>query len=77
MLRDKLKRLREAKGLTQVQVASKVGITYAYLSMLESGVKRNPSLAVLQRLAKALGVSVWKLLSKEIAGPQKGRPGTY
>ncbi len=64
MLKDRLKRLREAKGLTQVQLASTAGITYAYLSMLETGAKRNPSLATLQRLAKALGLSVGELLKQ-------------
>lgn len=59
-----LKRLREAKGLTQPEVARRAGITDEYVSMLESGVRRNPSLAVLIRIAKVLGVSVSELLEK-------------
>ena len=34
-----------------------------YLTRLETGKKVNPSLAILRRLAKALGVSVPELLS--------------
>jgi transcriptional regulator with XRE-family HTH domain len=62
MLTQALKILRQTKGLTQEELAKKAKITHAYLSMLESGAKRNPSLEVLQRLAKALGVSVGELL---------------
>ncbi len=62
-LGDALRRLREAKGLTQVELAKRANITDEYLSMLESGVRRNPSLAVLRRLARALGVSVGELMA--------------
>ena len=64
MLSHVLKTLREAKGLTQEELAKRTGVTREYLTMLESGARRNPSLAVLQRLAKALGVSVAELLEK-------------
>ena len=57
-----LKTLREASGLNQVALAKKARVTTAYVSLLESGKKKNPSLAVLQRLAKALGVPVTELL---------------
>jgi transcriptional regulator with XRE-family HTH domain len=58
-----LKALRKAKGLNQVQLAKQARITTAYVNMLESGKKGNPSLAILQRLAKALGVPITHLLS--------------
>ena len=57
-----LKSLREDKGLNQVELAKKAKVTTAYVSMLEAGKKKNPSLGVLQRLAKALGVPVTELL---------------
>ena len=53
-----IKTLREEKGLSQKALAERVGVTDAYITMLETGVRKNPSLAVLQRLAKALGVPV-------------------
>jgi len=37
-------------------------VTSVYLSQLENGRKENPSVAVLQRLAKALRVPVTELL---------------
>jgi transcriptional regulator with XRE-family HTH domain len=61
-LRTVLRTLREQKGLTQDQVAKRAGVTKPYLSQLESGARKNPSLPVLKRLAKALGVPVTALL---------------
>ena len=61
---NRLKVLRQAKGLTQVELAEKAGITQAYLAQLEAGVRGNPSLVVIQRLAQALGVRVLDLLKE-------------
>jgi transcriptional regulator with XRE-family HTH domain len=57
-----LKTTREAKGLTQLELAKRAKVTNVYLSQLEQGRKKNPSLAVLTRIAKALGVPVTELL---------------
>ena len=58
----RLKALREQHGLTKTAVAKQAKMTVAYLSMLESRDKVNPTLATLQRLAKALKVTVAKLV---------------
>jgi XRE family transcriptional regulator, master regulator for biofilm formation len=57
-----LKTLRERKGLSLDAVAKQAKVTKPYLSMLESGRRKNPSLDVLKRLARALGVNVAALL---------------
>jgi transcriptional regulator with XRE-family HTH domain len=57
-----LKGRREALELTREQLAKRAKVTTAYVSMIEAGKRKNPSLAVLQRLAKALGVPVTELL---------------
>jgi transcriptional regulator with XRE-family HTH domain len=57
-----IKKLREAKGLTQEQVAKQAKVTKNYITMLERGARRSPSLPVLRRLAKALSVPVGDLL---------------
>jgi transcriptional regulator with XRE-family HTH domain len=54
--------LRQGKGLTQVELAKKAKVERTYLTKLETGVKANPSLDILKRLAKALGVPVTALL---------------
>jgi len=57
-----LKTLRHEKGMTQDEVARRAKVTKPYLSQLETRVRKNPSLPVLKRLAKALGVPVTALL---------------
>jgi transcriptional regulator with XRE-family HTH domain len=57
-----LKERREGLGFTREQLAKKAKVTTAYVSMMEAGKRKNPSLVVLQRLAKALGVPVAELL---------------
>jgi transcriptional regulator with XRE-family HTH domain len=54
--------LREGKGFTQRDLAAKAKVTPGYIAQLEMGLKKNPSLPVLKRLAKALGVPVTELL---------------
>jgi transcriptional regulator with XRE-family HTH domain len=61
-LRTVLKGLRQERGLTQEKVAKRAKVTRFYISQLETGLRTSPSLPVLQRLAKALGVPVTKLL---------------
>jgi transcriptional regulator with XRE-family HTH domain len=48
--------------LSQAGLARRAQISQAYLSRLEAGVQRNPSIATVKHLAKALGVPVTVLL---------------
>jgi transcriptional regulator with XRE-family HTH domain len=57
----KLKRLREARGLSQYALAKKARISREYMNKLEAG-RYDPTVGVVQRLAKALGVPVTALL---------------
>lgn len=65
MLEDKLparlRQLREARRLSQQDLAAATGITQRLLSEYETG-KTQPRLDNLQRIATALGVSLGKLL---------------
>jgi transcriptional regulator with XRE-family HTH domain len=54
--------LRQAAGMTQRDLAAKAKVTPGYIAQLELGMKKNPSLEILKRLAKALGVPVAELL---------------
>jgi transcriptional regulator with XRE-family HTH domain len=62
-----VKQLRQARGLTQVQMAKLSGLPRATWSNLESGAA-NPTLAVLHRVALALQVS----LEEIVAAPRSG-----
>jgi transcriptional regulator with XRE-family HTH domain len=57
----KIKRLREAQGLSQYALAKKAKMSREYVNKLEAG-RYDPTVGVLQRLAKALGVPVTALL---------------
>jgi len=62
MLATQLRKLREAKGMSQTDLAKKAGITQAYIASLESGARENPSLTMLRKLAKVLKTDLAKLL---------------
>jgi len=54
---QRIRELRQAKGLTQRDLAKKAGISYAYVSKLETGSMSPPRHKVIQTLAKILGAS--------------------
>lgn len=56
-----IQELREAKGLTQRDLAERVGVTPGYIAQIEMGLRKNPSPDVLRRLAKGLNVPVARL----------------
>ena len=70
-LGTRIKRIRTQKGLTQQALAVRVGLTQPYIVMLETGKRTNPSLQLLQRLAKALGVPLAELLQSREATNKK------
>lgn len=52
-----IQKIRREKDLSQEEVAHRADIHQTYLSGVETG-KRNPSILVVERIAKALGVDV-------------------
>lgn len=60
-LGQNLKRIRTKKKMSQGDIARALDVHRAYVSGIENG-KRNPTLATIQRLADALGVSADELL---------------
>jgi len=59
-----IKRIREAKNLTQKEVISAIGMGAAMYSRIENG-KTEPSLTTLEKIAKALGVSLSEIFQAE------------
>jgi transcriptional regulator with XRE-family HTH domain len=57
-----LRELRTAKEMTQEELAKRAKVTRSYIAVLEAGHKKNPSLAILKRLARALDVDIAELL---------------
>ncbi len=66
----KVRELREARGLSQEELAFKIGVHRTYLGGIERG-ERNPSLKNIDLIANALGISLAELF---LFGERK--PGT-
>ena len=56
-----VKHYREAKGLSQEQLAFEADLHHTYVSGVERGI-RNPTVLIVAKLATALGVASSKLL---------------
>jgi transcriptional regulator with XRE-family HTH domain len=56
-----IKRLRQELGLTQEALAKKASLHRVYLAQIE-GQTKVPSIAMLEKIARALGVPVTELL---------------
>lgn len=57
-VRQDLIALREARGLTQVQLAEKLGVRQPIISKLEGGGTKDVKLSTLVKVAAALGARV-------------------
>lgn len=57
----RLRELREGKGLSQGDIERRSGLLRSYISRVEGGYTA-PSLATLEKFAKALGVEPYQLL---------------
>jgi len=62
-LASNIKKLREAKGLSQEKLARLADVANNTLIKMESGENQNPTLNSLKKVAKALGASVDDLIN--------------
>lgn len=62
--RNKLATVRKERGLTQAELAEKIGRSKKVISGWECGA-RKPSFVSLQRLAKALDIDVFELVDDD------------
>ncbi len=61
MVGSNIKEIRLAKGMSISALANKAGISKGYVSDIEKGVKDNPSIEILDRIASALEINVSEL----------------
>jgi transcriptional regulator with XRE-family HTH domain len=64
-IKDRLREVRLAKGMTQQQLAAAAETSWSVVAQIEQGKIPNPRLDTLQALAKALGVTVGGLLGED------------
>lgn len=56
-LGKRIQKARKSRGLTQEDLAYKVGISRAYMGYIEQG-RNMPSVEILEKIAKTLGVKI-------------------
>jgi len=59
---ENIKKHRTKLGLSQEDFAQKSGVKYTTLTKIESGVIKTPSVLMVEKIAKALNVSIEDLL---------------
>ena len=64
ILSQNLRVLRAERGLSQEELADRSGLDRTYISGVERGV-RNPTVAVLEKIALGLDVLVYELLKPD------------
>lgn len=66
-LGEKLRRLRKSQGLTQGELAEKVGVGINTIVRYETG-KNSPKMELLELITKELGVKIVLIPEKELGG---------
>jgi transcriptional regulator with XRE-family HTH domain len=56
-----LQKVRKSKDITQEELAENIGVSQTWIAYLETG-RTTPSIKILQKVAKALGVKVKDLI---------------
>jgi transcriptional regulator with XRE-family HTH domain len=64
MVGDNVKKLRLSAGLSQAELANRMGVDRAYVSGLEQG-QRNPTVISLWHVAKALDVPIGSFFDEQ------------
>ena len=58
---NRIKEIRKSKGITQQELADKIGISQGHVARLESGASEM-TISQISQFAKALGVEPWEIL---------------
>jgi transcriptional regulator with XRE-family HTH domain len=61
----KLKTMRLGKGISLSKLSEMTGISKSYLSLIERDIQTNPSLDILEKIAKSFEVDVEELVRRE------------
>ena len=57
-MKNRIRDIRKEQNITLSELAKKAGISSGYLCHLEKGSRNNPSLEVMDKIAKALNKSI-------------------
>ena len=63
--KKRLRELRLNRGWTQERAAEACGIGYKLYQLYELGIKRNPGLSTLEKIANGFGIDVCEMLAND------------
>lgn len=69
-LKKRIKELRKLRGWTQEQAAEACGLDYKLYQFYELGIKTNPGLATLEKLARGFKLGIHELFSPRLTPSQ-------
>lgn len=65
MVGARIAEIRNSKGISLSKLSRESGVSKGYLSELENGIKENPNIEILDKIAKALDISVSDLFEQD------------
>lgn len=65
MIGERIRNLREKKGLSMTELARRAGVSKSYLSYIERNVQKNPSLQFLSKIALTLDTTIEFILGED------------
>jgi transcriptional regulator with XRE-family HTH domain len=75
MLSQRIRSARKSKGMSQAELAKRVGTDQGHISRLESG-ETGASLDIITRLAKQLDLTVSQLVGDDVPDYESGHPAS-
>lgn len=74
MIRLRIKEIAEAKGFNQSSLARETGLGFTTIKQLFRNAEHNASIVVLEKIAKAMDVSIHDLIEELPDEPEKDAP---
>ena len=74
-LPDRLRELRDARGMTRAQLAEAGGVSERAIKEIETGQSARPLYDIFLAIARGLGVSAEELAAPAVAPPARRGPG--
>jgi len=65
MIGERIQMLRKKKNLSLSELSEKAAVAKSYLSSIERGIQRNPSIQFLEKVGAVLGITVEEILHSE------------
>lgn len=67
---NRVKELREARGLRREDLASRSSVSYEYVRRIEANLVESPSLPIARQIAEALGATVDEVFPPPVEAPE-------